>query len=163
GEIAVRGPAVMKGYYRQPEATDQTLRDGWLRTGDMGYLDPDGDLWVVQRRLDLIVTGGENVYPAEVENVLREHPQVEDACVVGVPDEEWGQRVAAAVVVKAGAPLSEEELAAFCAGRLASYKRPRLFRFVESLPLTASGKVYRKLVSNFLAEVRESGRNWGHM
>ncbi len=163
GEIAVRGPAVMKGYYRQPEATDRTLRDGWLRTGDMGYLDHDGDLWIVQRRLDLIVTGGENVYPAEVESVLCEHPQVEDACVVGVPDEKWGQRVAAAIVVKAGATLSEEELAAFCAGRLAGYKRPRLFRFVESLPLTASGKVHRKSVSNFLFDVRESGRNWGHM
>jgi len=149
GEILVAGPTVMRGYYRQARATAQTVRNGWLHTGDMGYLDTGGNLWVVQRRADLIVSGGENVYPVEVENLLRQHPAVVDACVVGLADETWGQRVAAVVV--AGQPgLSESELVAFCRERLAGYKQPRLIRFVDSLPLTASGKVRRGEVEKLL-------------
>ncbi|HEY5596039.1 MAG TPA: 2-succinylbenzoate-CoA ligase, partial [Candidatus Bipolaricaulota bacterium] len=128
----------------QPEATACALRNGKLFTGDVGYLDDDHDLWVVNRRTDLIVTGGENVYPAEVEAVLLEHPAVAQACVVGVPDEEWGKRVAAVVVPKAGAPLSAKALDAFCEGKLARFKRPRSFHFVEALPTTNSGKVDRR-------------------
>ncbi len=143
GEIAVSGPTVMAGYYRQPEATAQTRRGGELFTGDLGYLDADGDLWVVQRRSDLIVSGGENVYPAEVEAVLREHPAVADAAVVGLPDAEWGQRVVAAVVPAAGAQLSPPALIEFCRARLAGYKIPREVRWVEVLPQTASGKIKR--------------------
>jgi O-succinylbenzoic acid--CoA ligase len=147
GEIVVRGPTVMHGYYRQPEATRQTLRSGELYTGDLGYLDDAGDLWVTQRRADLIVSGGENVYPAEVEQVLREHPAVGDACVVGLNDVEWGQRVAAVVVVRRSqAQVSEAELIAFCRTRLAGYKQPRLIRFIDALPQTASGKVQRDVV-----------------
>lgn len=143
GEITVSGPTVMAGYYRQPEATAQTLRGGELFTGDLGYLDADGDLWVVQRRSDLIVSGGENVYPAEVEAVLREHPAVADAAVVGLPDAEWGQRVVAAVLSAAGAQLSPPELIDFCRARLAGYKIPREVRWVKALPQTASGKIKR--------------------
>lgn len=144
GEVVVRGPTVMRGYYRQPDS--RTLRDGALYTGDLGYLDDDGDLWIVQRRSDLIVSGGENVYPAEVEAVLRQHPAVAEVCVVGLPDAEWGQVVAAAVVLRPGAAADETALVAFCRERLAGYKRPRRFRFAESLPQTASGKVVRPAV-----------------
>jgi O-succinylbenzoic acid--CoA ligase len=149
GEIVVRGPTVMAGYYHQPEATTQTVRHGELFTGDMGYLDDDGDLWVVQRRADLIVSGGENVYPVEVENALRAHPAVSEACVVGLPDAEWGQRVAAAVVLHPGHRVTNIELLDFCRARLAGYKVPRTVRFVEILPQTASGKVQREEVKLF--------------
>jgi O-succinylbenzoic acid--CoA ligase len=143
GEIVVQGPTVMRGYYKQDSPS---LRDGVLHTGDLGYIDSDGDLWLVQRRSDLIVSGGENVYPAEVEAVLRQHPAVLEACVVGIPDAEWGQAVAAALVLKPGATVDEAELTAFCRERLAAYKRPRRFQIVESLPQTASGKVQRPAV-----------------
>jgi O-succinylbenzoic acid--CoA ligase len=151
GEIIARGPTIMQGYYNQPEATQKALRAGELYTGDMGYLDEEGDLWVVQRRADLIVSGGENIYPVEVEQALREHPQVKEVCVVGLDDEEWGQVVAAAVVLTDGASLTAPELVAFGRERLAGYKQPRHICFVEALPQTAAGKVrrdeVRKLVS----------------
>src|SRR5690606_28411331 len=119
---------------------------------DMGYLDDDGDLFVVQRRSDLIVSGGENVYPAEVEQAIRAHPAVVDACVVGLDDEEWGQRVAAAVMVADGAALTEAELIAFCRERLAGYKLPRRVLLVEALPQTASGKVSRAAVRDLFVD-----------
>lgn len=143
GEIVVSGPTVMRGYLGQPEATASALRDGWLHTGDLGYLDADGFLWPVQRRSDLIVSGGENVYPAEVEAALETHPSVQDVCVVGVEDAEWGQRVAALVVASAGGS-DAETLMVHCRARLAGYKCPRIVHFVEALPRTASGKVQRR-------------------
>ncbi|RMF87480.1 MAG: 2-succinylbenzoate-CoA ligase, partial [Nitrospinota bacterium] len=146
GEIVVSGPTVMQGYYKQEQATAAVLRDGELYTGDLGYRDEEGDLWVVQRRADLIITGGENVYPAEVEQIMLSHPAVKAVCVVGVEDEEWGQRVAAAVVVQEDTPVTETELLRFCATRLAGYKLPRLLRLVDSLPQTPSGKVRREAV-----------------
>ncbi len=150
GEVLVRGPQVMAGYYRNPDATARTLRDGWLHTGDLGYVDDEGDLFLVQRRSDLIVTGGENVYPAEVEAVLRSHPAVVEACVVGVADAEWGQRVAAAVQLLPGETVDETALLAFCRERLAGYKVPRQVRFVTELPQTASGKIERRRVGEML-------------
>jgi o-succinylbenzoate---CoA ligase len=150
GEVIVRGPTVMAGYYGEPEATARVLHDGWLHTGDIGYLDRDGDLWLVQRRSDVIVSGGENVYPAEVEAALREHPTVAAAAVVGLPDAEWGERVAALVVPAAGAQLDAAELLAFLRGRLAGYKLPRTLRIVEALPQTASGKIARAAVRELL-------------
>jgi O-succinylbenzoic acid--CoA ligase len=153
GQIVVRGPTLMRGYYNQPDATAQVLRNGELYTGDLGYLDQDGDLWVVQRRADLIVSGGENVYPAEVEQVLLTHPAVQAACVVGVEDAEWGQRVAAAVIIRDGASLTTDELMAFCRVRLAGYKQPRLLRFVDALPQTGSGKIQREAVARLMATV----------
>ncbi|MBN8592746.1 MAG: AMP-binding protein [Anaerolineae bacterium] len=141
GEIVVQGPTVMPGYIGQPPLVDQTFH-----TGDLGYLDSDGDLWIVQRRSDLIVSGGENIYPAEVEAALRSHPAIAEACVVGLPDAEWGQRVAAAVILKSGQSVTEVDLLNHIAGQLAPYKRPRILRFVSEFPQTASGKVIRSAV-----------------
>ncbi len=147
GEIWVRGPGVFAGYWRAARATAEVLTpDGWLRTRDAGYLDPDGDLWVLARRSDLIVTGGENVTPQEVEAVLRQHPAVADAAVVGLPDPEWGHIVAAAVVPRPERSPSPQELQAHCRAHLAGYKIPRRFVFVDALPRTASGKLRRAAV-----------------
>ena len=146
GEILVKGPTVMRGYYGDPTATRRALRKGWLHTGDIGYWDEDGDLCVVQRRSDLIVTGGENVYPREVENALRHHPAIEEAVVVGVTDAEWGQRVAAAIQVKHGKTLSPQDVMRFARQELAGYKIPRQIRFVNAFPRTASGKIQRQAV-----------------
>lgn len=150
GEIVVSGPTVMKAYFKQEEETQRALRNNYFHTGDMGYLDTDGDLWLVQRRSDLIVSGGENVYPAEVEAALRAHPGVAAVCVVGVPSTEWGQQVAAMVVLEAGSDLDEAALLAYGRARLAAYKQPRLVRFVDALPLTGSGKVHRRAVQEQL-------------
>jgi acyl-CoA synthetase (AMP-forming)/AMP-acid ligase II len=140
----------MVGYYNQPEATHKRLRNNEFYTGDMGFLDDEGNLSVVQRRMDLILSGGENVYPVEVEQVLNQHPAVEEACVVGLEDAEWGQRVAAAIILKPGSSPTEEELLAFSRQRLAGYKQPRLIRFVAALPQTASGKIIRERVKELL-------------
>jgi O-succinylbenzoic acid--CoA ligase len=141
GEILVQGPTVITGYFQNPEATASTLQDRWLHTGDLGFLDPDGDLFVVNRRSDLIISGGENIYPSEVEAVLIEHPKVKEACVVGLPDSEWGQRVAAALIVDDD--FNEEELLELCQKRLAKFKLPRQFLNLKAFPRTASGKVIR--------------------
>lgn len=138
GEVLVAGPTVMRGYYGQPPLS------GELHTGDIGYLDSEGDLFIVQRRSDLILSGGENIYPSEVEQVLRQHPAVAEVCVVGLDHPEWGQQVAAAMVLKA--PASEQDILTFSRRMLAGYKQPRRILFVESLPQTASGKVQRQAV-----------------
>jgi O-succinylbenzoic acid--CoA ligase len=151
GEITVAGPTVMAGYYGDQEATEAILVNGRLRTGDIGYRDADGDLWVLNRRSDLIVSGGENVYPAEVERALREHPAVASACVVGLPDAVWGQRVAAMVVLQETGATTREELLAHCRERLAGYKQPCVLVFAGELPLTGSGKIHRQRVSELLA------------
>lgn len=151
GEIVVQGPTVMAGYYHNPTATAATLRKGELYTGDIGLLDADGDLWIVQRRSDLIVSGGENVYPMEVEAVLRQHPAVAAVCVVGLPDAEWGEQVAALVECRPGMQVTAAELQAFGRQQLAGYKQPRLITFIDALPQTASGKVERRTVAAHLA------------
>ncbi len=152
GEVIVCGPTVMHGYLNDPIATAHVIRDGWLYTGDLGFLDAEGDLHLVQRRSDLIVTGGENVYPAEVEAVLRKHPAVYDVVVVGVPSAEWGQQVAALVVPATSLLIDVAALTAFCRQSLAGYKVPRLFRLAETLPQTASGKIDRIQVGRLLIE-----------
>jgi len=144
GEIAVRGPTLMKGYLGRPAETAAALRDGWLFTGDVGALDARGFLCVLDRRSDLIVSGGENVYPAEVESALREHPAVGDAGVAGEPDPRFGRRVAAWIVLRPEARASAPELDAFCRGRIAGYKVPRAFHFVDELPRGPSGKLLRR-------------------
>lgn len=148
GEIIINGPTLMLQYVNNPTATAQTLRDGWLYTGDLGYLDADGDLHLVQRRSDLIVSGGENIYPAEVEAALRLHPVVQDAAVIGLPHPEWGQQPAAAVILRPNitAPPPVNEIIQFLRQHLAGYKIPRIIRFVDALPLTASGKIERRQV-----------------
>jgi o-succinylbenzoate---CoA ligase len=143
GEIVVRGPTVMQGYINRPAETAQALRQGWLHTGDLGYLDGEGYLYVVSRRHDLIISGGENIYPSEVESALLAHPAVEEAAVVGLPDPRWGQVPAAAIKLRDGVAADEAELIDFCRQRLASYKVPRLLRFATALPRNAAGKLLR--------------------
>lgn len=155
GEIVISGPTVMSGYYDESASTAAMLRGGRLHTGDVGYLDEDGDVWIVDRRDDLIVSGGENVYPAEVEQVLREHPGVAAACVVGLPHPEWGQQVAALVVAARRDAVTEIELLHFLRSRLAGYKQPRVLLFTDELPQTGSGKVRRRAVAEQLSARRE--------
>lgn len=150
GEVWVQGPTVMQGYYRQPEATAAVLRDGWLRTGDLGHLDADGDLWISTRRSDLIVTGGENVVPQAVEDVLLAHSAVREVCVVGLPNAEWGQRVAALVV--ADRAVTTGALEQHARQHLAGYQVPRVWAFARALPRTASGKVQRPEVIRLLED-----------
>jgi O-succinylbenzoic acid--CoA ligase len=134
----------MRGYLHDPAATARALRDGWLHTGDVGYLDAEGGLVVLDRRDDLIVSGGENVYPAEVEAVLLEHPAVADAGVAGLPDADLGARVVAWVVAAQGTRPTLEDLQRHCRERLAGYKQPREIRCVDALPRTVSGKLQRR-------------------
>ena len=136
----------MLGYWDRPEATAEALRDGILHTGDLGYLTADRDLVITDRKGDLIVRGGANVYPAEVERVLHEEPRVAACAVVGIPDERLGERVAAAVVRGGDAPLTADELREHCARSLARYKVPERFLFVDELPRNAMGKVVKRLV-----------------
>lgn len=156
GEIVVNGPTVMAGYYADPQATAAALKGGWLHTGDVGYLDREGDLWVLDRRSDLIVSGGENVYPAEIERTLRSHPAVAAACVVGLPHPDWGRQVAAMVVLKDQESLTADELLAYCRTQLAGFKQPRLVVFRDELPLTGSGKIQRRAVIDEMTGLMES-------
>jgi long-chain acyl-CoA synthetase len=144
GEICVRGPNVMLGYYRRPEETARTLRNGWLHTGDVGRLDTDDFLYVVERKKDLIIRGGFNIYPREVEEILYAHPAVAEAAVIGMPDPVMGEEVLAFVVRKPGAEAEADAIIAFCQERLAKYKCPRRVRFVPSLPKTPVGKILKK-------------------
>lgn len=153
GEIAIRSPFTMVGYWREPELTAERIVDGWLRTGDLARMDELGYVYIVDRKHDLIISGGENVYPREVEEVIYAHPAVLEAAVVGIPHETWGETPAAVVVRRAGAALSQEELIAFCRERLARYKCPRTVEFRDELPKSPSGKVLRRLLREQLGEV----------
>jgi long-chain acyl-CoA synthetase len=144
GEIAVKGPQVMKGYWNKPEDTVQTLRDGWLLTGDLGYMDEDGYFYIVDRKKDMIIAGGFNIYPREIEEVLYEHPDVQEAVVAGVPDPYRGETVKAYVVLKEGSSITEEDLNSFARKHLAAYKVPRVYEFRKELPKTAVGKILRR-------------------
>ncbi len=145
GEIAIRSPSNMAGYHNRPEATAETIdAEGWLKTGDAGYLDADGYLYLRDRIKDMIITGGENVYPVEVENALFAHPDVADVAVIGVPDEKWGEAVTAVVVPKPGKSLEPEALIAWTRARIAGYKTPKKILFCDALPRNPSGKVLRR-------------------
>ncbi|GAA4990235.1 hypothetical protein GCM10025734_16950 [Kitasatospora paranensis] len=144
GEIAVRGHNVMKGYWRNPTATAEAIPDGWFRTGDLGVRDPDGYFRIVDRKKDLIIRGGFNVYPREIEEVLHEHPAVAEAAVIGVPHPTHGEEVAAVVALRPGADSSPDELRAFVRARVAAYKYPRLVRIVDALPKGATGKILKR-------------------
>ncbi|MCW3839859.1 long-chain fatty acid--CoA ligase [Micromonospora yasonensis] len=144
GEIIVRGDHVMQGYWNRPEETAAALRGGWMHTGDGGYMDERGYVFVVDRIKDMIITGGENVYSAEVENALANHPVVQQCAVIGVPDDNWGERVHAVVVLIPGATVSPEELRDFCRDRIANYKLPRSVSFVEALPVSGAGKILKR-------------------
>ena len=147
GEIQVSGPRVMAGYWRRPQATHAVLVDGWYATGDLGRRDADGHLFIVGRKKDMVITGGENVYPIEVENVLAAHPAVGEVAVFGVPSERWGEEVRAAIVLRDGATASERELIAFCRERIGAYEVPKSIRFyTDPLPTTGPGKVAKHLL-----------------
>ncbi|MBI5093318.1 MAG: long-chain-fatty-acid--CoA ligase [Candidatus Hydrogenedentes bacterium] len=153
GEILISGPAVMKGYYKNPEATREALRGGWLYTGDLGRFDEDGYLYIVGRKKDMIIRGGQNIYPQQIENVLAHLPEVEECCVVGIEEARWGQEVLAVVKLVEGKTATEEAIVAYCREHLASYKCPKYVRFVESLPKTATGKIRKPVVAAQFAHI----------
>jgi fatty-acyl-CoA synthase len=144
GEIVCKGPNVMQAYHDQPEATAQAIRHGWLHTGDLAVMDEEGFFFIVDRKKDMIVSGGENIYPREIEEVLLAHPAVSDAAVVGEPDELWGESVKAVVVLRQGQSISAQEIIDYCKAHLASYKKPRKVVFVRDLPRNPSGKVLKR-------------------
>ncbi len=144
GEIVVRGDLVMKGYWNKPEATAETLRGGWLHTGDIGSLDPDGYLYITDRKKDMIISGGSNIYPREIEEVICQHPAVFEVSVIGVPDDKWGEAVKALVVLRPGESATEALLIEHCKRHLASYKKPQSVEFLPVLPKNAYGKVLKR-------------------
>ncbi len=148
GEICVRGPSVMKGYWRRPEETAAALRGGWLHTGDLARMDEDGYVYIMDRTKDMIISGGSNVFPREVEEVLLDHPAISEACVIGVPDELWGEAVKAVVVLDGGARATEEEIIEFVGGRVAGYKKPKSVDFIDELPKSAYGKILKRELRN---------------
>jgi fatty-acyl-CoA synthase len=144
GEIVVRGDGVMEGYWRQPEATAEVMRGGWFHTGDMATLNEEGYFLIVDRKKDIIVSGGENISSLELEKAILAHPAILEAGVIPVPDEKWGEVPKALVVLRPNATSTESELMEFCRARLAHYKCPRSFEFVDSLPKTGTGKILKK-------------------
>ncbi len=146
GELIVKGPQVMRGYWKLPEETSETLRDGWLYTGDIASMDEDGYVFIADRKKDMIIAGGFNIYPREIDEVLYEHPNIREAVTVGVPDPYRGETVKAFVVLKEGVTMTEEEVIAYCKSKLAAYKVPTAVEFRESLPKTVVGKILRKIL-----------------
>jgi acyl-CoA synthetase (AMP-forming)/AMP-acid ligase II len=144
GEIVIKAPIVMKGYFNKPDATAEAIRDGWMHTGDAAYQDKDGYFFIYDRVKDMIVTGGENVYPAEVENAVFGHPSVADVAVIGVPDDKWGEAVKAVVVLKPGAAADEGSIIAHAREKVAAYKVPKSIDFVDAIPRNPTGKVLRR-------------------
>jgi hypothetical protein len=155
GEIVTRGLHVMKGYWHDPEATVAAFTCDWLHTGDLGYFDEDGFLFIISRKKELIIRGGYNVYPSEIENVLHAHPAIAEAAVVGVPDERLGEEVMAVIVLRLGMELAERDLVSYCRGQLAAYKCPRVYQFRSELPKNTLGKVLKdELVRMAIARPR---------
>lgn len=158
GEICFAGPQVMKGYYKRPDETAAVLKEGWLYTGDIGFLDADGYLTIVDRKKELIVAGGFNVYPGEVDAVIFSHPKVLEACTIGIPDEYRGETVKAYIVLKPGERADEEEIMAHCREKLAPYKVPKIVEFIDALPKSAVGKVLRRELRELDRKQREGGK-----
>lgn len=144
GEVTCKGSLVMQGYWNNPKATEETLKAGWLYTGDLGWLDENGYLHLVDRKKDVIISGGVNIYPREVEEVLNLHPSVKETCVFGIPDEKWGESVAAHVILKDGETISDEDLIQLCKEHLASFKKPKEIKIVDQLPKSSYGKILKK-------------------
>lgn len=155
GQIVTRSDLVMKGYWRNPEATAETLRSGWLHTGDMGYIDEGGYLFIMDRSKDMIISGGENIYPREIEEVLIKHPAVREVAVIGVPDAKWGEAIKAVVALQPGVSAAEEELIGFCKDNIASYKKPKSVDFVDELPKNNYGKILKRELRATYWEGRE--------
>ena len=152
GEIVIRGHNIMKGYWQRPDATAEAMRGGWFHSGDMARVDTDGYFYIVDRKKDLIIRGGYNVYPREVEEVLYEHPMVREAAVLGVPHDEWGEEVGAAIVLHDGEELAPEELSAYVRERIAAYKYPRVVWFIDELPKGPTGKILKREIDVPAAE-----------
>jgi acyl-CoA synthetase (AMP-forming)/AMP-acid ligase II len=146
GEIIVRGEDIFKGYWGEPGLSADALQDGWFRSGDLAKVDDEGFIYLVDRKKEMIISGGFNVYPTEVETILYQHAAIFEACVIGVPDERWGEGVKAVVSLKPGTLADSQELIAYCRERLADYKTPRSVDFVIDLPKNPSGKIARKVV-----------------
>lgn len=146
GEIVARGDILMKGYWRMPEATERTLRGGWLHTGDLGMKDEEGYIYIVDRAKDMIISGGENIFPAEIEKIINDHPKVLESAVYGIPDEQWGESVKAVVVLKPGETAMVEEIIEYCKSNLASYKKPKVVEFIDAIPRNASGKILKRVL-----------------
>lgn len=144
GQIVTRSDLVMKGYWRNPDATAETIVKGWLHTGDMGYLDQSGYLYIMDRSKDMIISGGENIYPREIEEVLIQHPAVGEVAVIGIPDSKWGEAVKAVVALRQGQSATEKELIGFCKDHIAGYKKPKSVDFVEALPKNNYGKILKR-------------------
>ena len=144
GEIVLRGENILKGYFKNEAATETAFRNGWFHTGDIGYRDAEGFYYIVDRKSDMIIRGGENIYPREIDEVLYQHPQIGAAAVIGVPDQLYGEEVAAVVVLKPGAEISEQDVIEFCKARLADYKCPKTVRFVEDIPKGPTGKLLKR-------------------
>ncbi len=154
GEIVLRGENVLKGYYKNPDATAIAFRNGWFHTGDIGYRDADGFFYIVDRKSDMIIRGGENIYPREIDEVLYQHPAIAAAAAIGVPDTLFGEEVAAFIVLKEGTEATEEEIIAFCRGRLADYKCPKTVHFVEEIPKGPTGKLLKRELANKFARFK---------
>ena len=159
GEIVARGPTVMKGYWNRPEANLEVLQGGWLHTGDIGALDENGFVYILDRKKDMIKTGGENVYSPEVESALCAHPDILEATVFGVPDEKWGESIKAGVVVRLGKELSEQDVIAWCRMRLTHFKCPSSVDFFETLPKGGTGKIQKNVLRAKYWEGKERGVN----
>jgi acyl-CoA synthetase (AMP-forming)/AMP-acid ligase II len=144
GEIIVKGDTVTPGYWNLPEETNKAIKDGWLYTGDLAVIDHERYVNIVDRKKDMILTGGENVYSTEVENVLYAHPAVLEVAVIGIPHPHWGEAVKACIVLKEGQKATEAEIISFCKKELAGYKAPKSVDFIDALPKTGSGKIYKK-------------------
>jgi len=146
GEILARGPNMMLGYHKDPEATDKTLKEDWLHTGDLGRLDDEGFLYIVDRKKDMIITGGENVFPREIEEVLYAHPKILEASVIGLPDPEWGEKIHAVIALKEGETMTDQEVVDYTREHIAGFKKPKSVAFVERLPRSAAGKVLKRVL-----------------
>ena len=160
GEVVVRGDVVMPGYWQNAEASAEALRGGWLHTGDIGYFDDRGFLFLLDRAKDMVISGGNNIYPREVEEVLIQHPEIDNCVVFGIPDEYWGEAVHAVVVRKAGSVLDARAVIDFCGQHMAGYKKPKAVDFVEALPVSGYGKILRREVRDAYWE-GHSGRIGG--
>jgi long-chain acyl-CoA synthetase len=152
GEIVLRGENILKGYYKNPEATTTAFRNGWFHTGDIGYRDKDGFYYIVDRKSDMIIRGGENIYPREIDEVLYQHPSIAAAAVVGIPDELYGEEVAAFIVLKDNETMTEEEIVEFCSQRLANYKCPKTIRFVKEIPKGPTGKLLKRELAKQMSD-----------
>jgi acyl-CoA synthetase (AMP-forming)/AMP-acid ligase II len=152
GEIVLRGPNILKGYYKNEEATARAFRNGWFHTGDIGYKDGDGFFYIVDRKSDMIIRGGENIYPREIDEVLYKHPAVAAAATIGVPDPLYGEEVAAFIVLKEGTEATEEEIISFCREHLADFKCPKSVRIVADIPKGPTGKLLKRELARLFSE-----------